>query len=100
VILDAAVGAAFDALEDLHDRTNGDLQPGLFQHLARQRLLERFTELHAAAGQAPFPFERFVSALDQQDAIAVQNHGADANDRLRRKLPQILTSSNVRSSHP
>ena len=78
----------------LHDRADVDVERRFLAHFADERRLERLAELHRAARQAPLALERLVPALDQQHAIAVENHGADGNNRPVRVLPQILRSSN------
>ena len=83
-MLDAPRIIAADPVEHLDDRSNVDREPGLLAHFPRDRVLERLPHLDAAAGQAPLPLERRVSALDEQHAVAVEHDGTDADDGLVR----------------
>ena len=83
MVFDAGIGIALHAVEDFDDRSDLDGQPRFLEHFARDRLFERFAELHGAARQAPFAFERLVRALDEHHAAGVENDGADADDRSR-----------------
>jgi hypothetical protein len=80
VMLDAAVGSAVHAIEHLHNRSDRHLETGFFEYLARDRILERLAELHATAREAPLAFERFMTALDEQNALAVEDDSSDAHD--------------------
>lgn len=81
MVLDATVGIARDAIEDLDDDNRIDDESGLFEHLATNPFFEGFAEFECASRQGPFAFERRLSALDEQDAVLVEDHGSDANDR-------------------
>jgi hypothetical protein len=89
VILGPSTGVAPDAVEDLHHRANGHVERRLLAHFPNERLLERLAELHRAARQAPLALERLLPALDQQHAIAVENHGSHGNNRPIGILPQM-----------
>ena len=93
MVFGASVCVAPDAVEHFDDGTHHDVERRLLTHLARERGLQRLAELDNAAGQAPLALERLVPALDQQHAIAVENHGADGDDRPVGVVPQILNSS-------
>src|SRR5439155_5777242 len=81
VMLDAAVGRAPDAIQHFDDGPDPHAEAGFFEHLARDGLLERLAELDAASRHAPVALQRLVSALDEQDAIAFEDHCADADNR-------------------
>jgi len=112
VILDAPILGALNTVEHVDHGSNLDDQAGFFENFSRDRRLERLAELHAAAGQTPFAFERFMRAPGQQDvAVTVEHDGADADNRSIGKLPHIVTSSHphiltsllphiLTSSHP
>ena len=99
VILDAAVRVPADAIEHFDDGSDVHVEAGLLAHFADQSRLERLAQLDGAARQAPFALERLVRALDQQHAVAVEDHGADADDRTVRESPHILTSSTFLVRH-
>ena len=87
MMLDAAVRVAADPIEHVDDRTDLDVEAGFFLHFAGDGLLEGFAQLDPAARQAPLPFQRLVRAFDEQHAIAVEDHGPDADDRPWRIRP-------------
>ncbi len=89
MIFGAAGGIATDAVEDVDDRSDDDVERRFLADFARQRSLEALADLHGAARQAPVAFQRLLPSLDQQHAIAVEDHGADGDDRPVRVVPQI-----------
>jgi len=88
VVLDAIVVRAMDAVEHVKQRTDADMESGFLADLAGHRFGQRLPYFDRAAGQAPLTFEGLVSPLHEHNAIAVNNHGADANHRPLRKLTQ------------
>ena len=92
MILGAPGGIAPDAVEHFNDGTHDDVERRLLAYLARERGFERLAELDDAARQAPFTLERFLPALHEQDAIAVEDDGADGDDRPVGVLPQSFRS--------
>jgi len=52
--------------------------------LLEQAIVETLARFDDAAGQRPVVFERFAGALDEKDAIAIQNQSAYAEDGVGR----------------
>src|ERR1044071_8257039 len=80
VILRATDGVQANPIEPLDDRPDGDIETGLLAHLARERCLERLAHFDGATRQAPLPFQRFVGALYEQHAVAIDDDRADRDD--------------------
>ena len=95
VVLDTAVGCAPDAIQHFHKRSDPHDEAGLFEHLTCDGLLEGLAQLHPAPGQAPLTLQRFVAALDEEHAIAIEDDRADADDwpRLARQTPITFTTT-------
>ena len=58
-------------------------QSGLFADLAPHREIQRLANLQQSARQRPPAFQRLLSALGHQDAIAPQQNPAHADERPR-----------------
>src|SRR5947208_773906 len=71
VVLDAAVRVVAKPIQDVDNGTNVDLETRFLAHLTNDCRFKRLAELNGSARQAPLAFERLMTALDQQDAIAV-----------------------------
>ena len=82
-----ALFVAGDAVEDIHDGPDVDVQAGLLFHLPRETFRERFADLQRAARKAPPPGQRLETALDEQHAPVDEHHAADADNRPRRVFP-------------
>ena len=78
------VGVDAQAIEDVDDRPDFHLQTCLFLHFTGNRRVKCLAKFDGATGQAPLALERFVGAAHQQNAAAVNDHRADAEDRARR----------------
>ena len=61
--------------------TGSTSRPGLFEHLAADRVLQRFAEFQRAAGQRPPAFQRLLAALRHQDAVAPEDDRAHPDQR-------------------
>src|ERR1019366_4369448 len=83
VILGGAGGIAHDALEYLQYAQRTDFEAGLLAHLAADGVGQRLAGLQRAAGQRPPANQRLLAALRHEDAVALQNERAHANDRAR-----------------
>jgi hypothetical protein len=81
VIPHATIRIPVETIEHVDHGTDGNVQIGFLTHFPRDGGLERFTELDGSARQAPFAFERLVTALHEKHAITIEHHGADANYR-------------------
>ena len=69
--------SAAHVLVDASQRTNADLDSGLFQDLAAHALLERFAQLQNAPGRFPVAV---VTPLDHQDAaVFIDDDSGDAD---------------------
>ena len=87
--LDPAVGIMPDAIEHVDDRTNLDVEAGFLANFAADRSFERLAHVHGASWKAPLALERLVGALHQHDAVTVEHHRADADNRPLRIFPHI-----------
>jgi len=67
-------------INDLDDRSHFDGDSGFLADFADERLAQRLADFNRAAWEAPFAFERLVGAAREEDAIAVNDDGADADD--------------------
>jgi hypothetical protein len=65
----------FEQTEDLN------FEAGLFANLAPQRVFEALARLHDTARERPPVFERLASPFDQEDAVAFDNEGPNAENR-------------------
>ena len=69
-----------------HVDTYFDDEAGFFLHFPDEGFGQRLAQFDDTARQAPAPFERFLSALDEQDtAVVVEHHRANADDWMLRK---------------
>ena len=82
MIADAPVGIANHAVENAAHVDEVDLEPALLADFAAHRFPGRLTELDEAARDAPLPRQGDAAALDEQHAVAVEDHGADADARI------------------
>src|SRR3954470_20476565 len=80
VILHPPVNITRNPIEHLDDRTDIDEQAGLFAHFARDARLERLTGFYRPARETPLPRQRFEPATHEDDARALDNDGADADE--------------------
>src|SRR5215510_9501590 len=96
VILDTIGRVPADPIEHFDDGSDTHVKAGLLANLADQSGLERLAHFHRAARQAPFALQRLMSALDEQHALAVNDHGADTDDGTVRIFPHVLTPSTFR----
>src|SRR5204863_7254389 len=81
VILDAPAGIEPDPIENLDDRADLDLEPGLFEHLAGDGRPQRLAHFDRTPGKAPFAFQRFVRASPPQHAILADAALPDTDNR-------------------
>jgi hypothetical protein len=81
VVLDAAVGIVPKPIQHVHHRADIHVETCFLANLPDKGRLERLADLDGSSWQTPFAFERLVAAFDQQDAIAVEDHGAVSDDR-------------------
>jgi hypothetical protein len=81
VMLDAAASRAPHPVEHFDDGADRHFESRLLEHFPGDGVVEGFTELHASTREAPLAFERLAAALDQEDAFAVEDDGANADDR-------------------
>lgn len=95
MILHATVVSEVDAVKDLDERSDVDVESGFFAHFAGDGVVQRLAYFNRAAGQTPFPFERLVRTFDEHDTFAVDNNGANTHDRPLGKLP----NHNILSYH-
>src|SRR5262245_15605133 len=87
VILDAAVGIAVNTIQHLDDRDDPDRQAGFLLDLSNDGRLERLPQFHGPTGQAPFALQRRIPPFDEDDAIAMDDDGPDADHRTIGKRP-------------
>src|SRR6185503_7600189 len=66
VVFGPAVRIETDAVEDLDDRSDLDVEARLLTHLARERCLQGLARLDRSPRQAPLPLERLLAARDEQ----------------------------------
>ena len=85
VVLDAAI-ATMDAVEDLDDLANVNIEAGFFFDLAPCGLHEGFAEFDDPARQRPLALSRLMRALDDECAASVDDDAANADNRPIRKL--------------
>lgn len=83
---DPAIRCHAQPIEHFDDGADLDVEASLLAHLADDGRIERFAELDGPAGQTPFPFERLLSAPNEQYGFAVHDDSADADDGVRREL--------------
>ena len=79
--------AAAHAIEDFDDWSDVDVESRFLAHLASHRDVESLAQFHGTAGNAPLAFQRLLASANQQNAVAIEHDGADADDRTRRKFP-------------
>ena len=79
--LDSPVRIVPNAIQNVDDRADLDVEAGLLANLPANRLFERLADVDRAARNAPLAFERLVRALHEQHAVAVEHNGAHAHDR-------------------
>src|SRR5207248_4896733 len=72
---------ADDAVEDAAHVDEIDVETALLADLATHGLACRLSELDEAAGDAPLARQRHAATLDEQDAVAVEDHRAHADAR-------------------
>ena len=80
MIADAALPVALDQIRGGDDVTEHDLQTRLLFDLSSRRFSHCLTKALGAARQTPLAHARWLAAAHQEDALAVPNHDADAND--------------------
>jgi hypothetical protein len=80
VILRFALGVGEDAIEDVKNLADLDLQSRLLQNLPGDAFAKLFTKFEHAAGDRPFAFERLGGATDNEDTITLDDDGADTDD--------------------
>src|SRR6266540_1004594 len=68
-----------DAVEDGEQLPRLDPEAGLLRHLAHQRLLEGFPELHRSSGYDPPSTERLLAPTNEEHPPAVDQHSALAS---------------------
>src|SRR5688572_4299834 len=94
VIADSSLFVPGDPIEDLDDRADFDCQPGFLEHLARHRRFECFPELDRPPRNAPLAGQRFVLALDDQDAPVLHDHCTHSDERTIGILALVVHASN------
>ena len=77
----AAIAVTEDALEGFDQLSHADIESGFFLQLAPDTLDKGFTQLKRAAGDRPCALERFSAAPDQQHAVILDHHTANAHHR-------------------
>ena len=78
----AAAARARQHLAPAGQRDDVDLEARFLVDLARQRNMQRFAKLDAAARQRPEAVARRFRALEQQHLAVSENHGADGELRM------------------
>jgi hypothetical protein len=73
VILGAPGFIEDNAFENFEEAEDFDFQSGLFADLAAQCGFETLAHFYDASGQRPVVFEGFAGALDEEDAIAIED---------------------------
>lgn len=81
VIANAAVAVAVDAVEELDQGQRFDRETGLLEGLAAEGFDERFAEFDQPAGDRPAILHGFMAAPDEQNTVAVEKNGSDADER-------------------
>ena len=89
VVFDAPVRIVEQQIQYVHDRADIDLEASFFANLTYDRGFDRLAELDSSSRQAPLALEWLVTALDQQDAIAVEDDRTNPDDRLGWILPHV-----------
>ena len=77
---DLALRVARDAIQDNSEIANDHVKTAFFPDFSTQRLMEGLAQLNPTAGDAPEALRRRVTALDQQNAFAIGDDGADGDD--------------------
>jgi hypothetical protein len=83
VVLHAAILVSEDPVEHLDDRPDTHHQAGLLEQFPRDPILEGLPHFQRAARNAPPVGEGLVLPLDQDQALAVDDDAADADDGAR-----------------
>ncbi len=94
VKLDSPVRVVPNAIQDVDDGADLDVEARFLAHFPANRLFERLADIDRAARKAPLAFERLIRSLHEQHAVAVEDNGTHAHDRPFGVAPQILRSSN------
>lgn len=80
VVLDATLFVAGDTVDDFDDGDGLDEEAGFFLNFAANALLQSLAELERPSGQRPLALERRVAALDEENAVLMEDDGSDADD--------------------
>ena len=75
IIEDHEVVSDADTFHDLDEPNDVDPNPGFFQYLAPQSVVQGFASLDPAAGNGPPPGLRRVGTFDQEYLAAPSDHG-------------------------
>src|SRR5262249_49809033 len=79
VILSATGGIAQDAIKNAEQLSRFDRQPGFFERFADGGFAQSFADFEYTAGNGPFSGEWRMAAFHQDDAVAFDDDGANAN---------------------
>jgi hypothetical protein len=81
VILHALFGVAQDAVVDAEQLSGLDDESSLFAGLADSGFANEFADFQHSSGDGPLGLQRRVSALDEKDAVVLDDDGADSDQR-------------------
>jgi len=93
VVLGGAVGVTGDAFEDLEDAQGADVEAGFLADLAADSVFEFFSDFDQAAGEGPPAFKGLLAALSEEDVVAADDQGADADQRVARVATVIAEAT-------
>jgi hypothetical protein len=88
VITYAAIRILSNTIEHLDDRTDSDRKARFFEHLARDGIVQRFSDLHGPPGQTPFALQRLIRAAHQQNPVVLDDDRSNPDDWPIGKDPQ------------
>src|ERR1019366_2805841 len=115
VVLGRAASVAHDALEDFEHAQRLDFEAGLFADFAAYGAIQALAQFKRAARQRPPALQRFLAALRHEDASAVEDQRAHADDgalgvaavvrhwsscRARKTMARAVRNSVFRSPSP
>ena len=87
--LDAPIRIVPNAVQDVDDRSDLDVEARLLANLPPNRRFQRLADVDRPAGHAPLALERLVCAFHQQHAVAIEHNRAHADDGPLGADPQI-----------
>src|SRR3546814_1047206 len=88
-----------DGVHHVDQRADLDVDAGLLCHLAPRGRRDALAQTLPATGQRPLALARRLAATDQQDAVALEDDDADADERAVGKIGRAHVCTPVTNAH-